>query len=29
MANLLLSVLNKMGVPTEKVGDSTSGLADV
>jgi hypothetical protein len=29
MSNLLLSVLNKMGVPTEKVGDSTSGLADV
>ncbi len=29
MANLLLSVLNKMGVPTEKVGDSTSGIADV
>jgi Protein of unknown function (DUF1552) len=29
MANLLLSVLNKMGVPTDKVGDSTSGIADV
>jgi len=29
MSNLLLSVLNKMGVPTVKVGDSTSGLADV
>ncbi len=29
MSNLLLSVLNKMGVPTDKVGDSTSGIADV
>ncbi len=29
MSNLLLSVLNKMGVPTDKVGDSTSGLTDV
>ncbi len=29
MSNLLLTVLNKIGVPTEKVGDSTSGLADV
>ena len=26
MSNLLLSVLNKMGVPADKVGDSTSGL---
>ena len=25
MSNLLLSVLNKIGVPTDKVGDSTSG----
>ncbi len=29
MSNLLLTVLNKVGVPTEKVGDSTSGLSDV
>jgi hypothetical protein len=29
MSNLLLSVLNKIGVPTDKVGDSTSGLTDV
>jgi hypothetical protein len=29
MANLLLTVLNKVGVPVEKVGDSTGTLADV
>jgi hypothetical protein len=29
MSNLLLTVLNKVGLPTEKVGDSTSGLSDV
>ena len=29
MSNLLLTVLNKIGVPTDKVGDSTSGLTDV
>jgi hypothetical protein len=29
MANLLLSVLNKVGVSTDKVGDSTSGLVDL
>jgi hypothetical protein len=29
MSNLLLTILNKVGVPTEKVGDSTSGLSDV
>ena len=29
MSNLLLTVLNKVGVPAEKVGDSISGLADV
>jgi hypothetical protein len=29
MANLLLSVLNKVGVPADKVGDSTGPLADV
>ena len=29
MSNLLISVLNKVGVPTEKVGDSTSALTDV
>jgi hypothetical protein len=29
MSNLLLTVLNKIGVPAERVGDSTSGLTDV
>jgi len=29
MSNLLLTVLNKVGVPAEKVGDSTNSLADV
>jgi hypothetical protein len=29
MANLLLTVLNKIGVPADKVGDSTGTLADV
>jgi hypothetical protein len=29
MSNLLLTMLNKVGVPTDKVGDSTSGLTDV
>ena len=29
MSNLLLTMLNKVGVPTQKVGDSTSGLTDV
>jgi hypothetical protein len=29
MSNLLLSVLNKVGVPAEKIGDSTGPLADV
>jgi hypothetical protein len=29
MSNLLLTVLNKVGVPAEKIGDSTGPLADV
>jgi hypothetical protein len=29
MSNLLLTVLNKVGVPADKVGDSTGPLADV
>jgi hypothetical protein len=29
MANLLVSILDKAGVPKEKVGDSTGPLADI
>lgn len=29
MSNLLLTILNKVGVPTDKVGDSTNALTDV